>query len=263
MNRKRKPQRQSKRNPKNNVHDQDPDDGSDTYSDHEQDASKVVGGDPSSTDTSLISDGELHRGTKAMGDSKIPLPTIPDDTAASKHHDQQQRARHRARPPAGEYNASDPGPYVVLVASNQPEDGDGDPRNIGKLYPTGVGRRLKRAGLDSISVATSGRNQLRVVFASAQDANKALSLHTLADERWRSYIPSSQKRCQGIIRRVDPHATAIEFMAKATTSTDVKVVAAQRLQRRDVWDNTWKDCQTWRLTFDSPTRPKNVYLYGA
>lgn len=161
--------------------------------------------------------------------------------------------------PKREYQADDVGPYDVYVSSTTRPD-QSESRNLGNLFPTQVGRILKRMGVTYSEVKSIGRNRIKVSFSSYLAANSLLHNPALTDVEWEAYLPGVRRLSFGVVQGLDPDTTEEEILMEAS-APDTTISAAHRLQRRNR-DGDWVNCNSWRITFDTPILPDKIVLFG-
>lgn len=234
-------------------HNQGKSPDTDVYVENNMDAAEVVGRTPVNTDLSLITATEDITAT---------------NNAEDLHHHQHHPSTPRVNPGEGaskvpisttkcEYMPTDLGPFTVAVSCKLQahHDAAGTPSNLGRLHPTAVGSKLARAVFRQSDIRSSGNTKILVSFETASEANSLIRYcQENTDAEWVANPPGANRESQGLLRRVDPDAQESDFLYDAITPGQVNIIAARRLQRRDGM-GYWVDCNTWRITFDSPARP--------
>ena len=159
------------------------------------------------------------------------------------------------------YGLSDVGPFIIILESID--------NNLGNLHPMAVGKLIleKHRELNNFidSIATAGRNKIRITFKSAYHANMLLKSAVLKEKNMKAYIPQYLTRRIGVIRNVDFSLTneEIKAMISPLYGQHFSVIDVQRLNRRIIKEDKsadYKPTSSVKITFKGQILPSKIEL---
>lgn len=145
---------------------------------------------------------------------------------------------------------SSPGPFIVYLEHSD--------KNIGRLHPMGLGRKLSKAGVvDFLEFSSVSPNRVKVSMKTPSSANKLVNNKLLADLGLRAYIPNFLVQKQGVVRDVD--VTLSEELIREFIVSPVPVLEVRRMKKK-LDNGTLKALPLIVVTFAGINLPTHITI---
>lgn len=180
---------------------------------------------------------------------------VNDKTIESKNNPRKMKEITR-------YGPDSKGPYVVYIESKDSA--------VGRLHKIATSRLIRNiepeAHMRIDSIASVGRDRIRIQFVSPASANILIESKRLAEHNFKAYIPQYLTRRLGVIRGVDSDISEEELvsMIKPMFGNSHDVIDVCRLKRKRVNSETNSteliSTQSILVSFSGNYLPKKVVI---